>query len=308
MPKLSENQDSILSFFHKYFYTIVLLVIIALALSVRLYGINWDNGIAFTPHPDERAILFKVAEISHVKASEFTSLFNADESSWNPRWFAYGSLPIYLIKGIESISEVISSPGIQDLRITGRIVSTIADLVTLLIIYILGARLYGRKVALIACAFIALAVLHIQLSHFFAVDTLQAMFAAVTIFFLYRVARFGGLANSILAGLFMGLGLATKASQLPILLAFAVAHLMWLLNLSGENNHQTYFLQDRLNELFINILAGLFTAVGAFFLTQPYAFLDWKQFYSDFTEQSEMVRRIRDYPYTRQYINTQPYF
>ena len=56
MPKLSENQDSILSFFHKYFYTIVLLVIIALALSVRLYGINWDNGIAFTPHPDERAI------------------------------------------------------------------------------------------------------------------------------------------------------------------------------------------------------------------------------------------------------------
>ena len=308
MPKLSENQDSILSFFHKYFYTIVLLVIIALALSVRLYGINWDNGIAFTPHPDERAILFKVAEISPVKASEFTSLFNADESSWNPRWFAYGSLPIYLIKGIESISEVISSPGIQDLRITGRIVSTIADLVTLLIIYILGARLYGRKVALIACAFIALAVLHIQLSHFFAVDTLQAMFAAVTIFFLYRVARFGGLANSILAGLFMGLGLATKASQLPILLAFAVAHLMWLLNLSGENNHQTYFLQDRLKELFINILAGLFTAVGAFFLTQPYAFLDWKQFYSDFTEQSEMVRRIRDYPYTRQYINTQPYF
>ena len=308
MPKLSENQDSILSFFHKYFYTIVLLVIIALALSVRLYGINWDNGIAFTPHPDERAILFKVAEISPVKASEFTSLFNADESSWNPRWFAYGSLPIYLIKGIESISEVISSPGIQDLRITGRIVSTIADLVTLLIIYILGARLYGRKVALIACAFIALAVLHIQLSHFFAVDTLQAMFAAVTIFFLYRVARFGGLANSILAGLFMGLGLATKASQLPILLAFAVAHLMWLLNLSGENEHQTYFLQDRLKEVFINTLAGLFTAVGAFFLTQPYAFLDWKQFYSDFTEQSEMVRRIRDYPYTRQYINTQPYF
>tara|TARA_B100001013_G_C24622549_1_gene447807 strand:+ start:196 stop:4752 length:4557 start_codon:yes stop_codon:yes gene_type:complete len=307
MPKLSENQDSILSFLHKHFYPIALLAIIALALSLRLYGINWDNGIAYTPHPDERAILFKVAEISPVKASEFTSLFNANESSWNPHWFAYGSLPIYLIKGIESISEAISSPGIQDLRITGRLVSTIADIVTLITVYILGARLYSRKVALIACGFIALAVLHIQLSHFFAVDTLQAMFAVLTIFFLYRVARFGGLANSILAGLFMGLGLATKASQLPILLAFAVAHVMWLLNLSGDNEHQTYIFQDRLKEVFINTLAGLLTAVGAFFLTQPYAFLDWKQFYSDFTEQSEMVRRIRDYPYTRQYINTQSY-
>ena len=125
-----------LSFFHKYFYAIALLAIIALALSVRLYGVNWDNGIAFTPHPDERAILFKVAEISPVKANEFSSLFNAEESSWNPRWFAYGSLPIYLIKGIESISEAISSPGIEDLRLTGRLVSTIADIVTILAIYI----------------------------------------------------------------------------------------------------------------------------------------------------------------------------
>ena len=307
MLKSPENQGYILSFFHKYFYTIALFAIIALALSVRLYGVNWDNGIAFTPHPDERAILFKVAEISPVKANEFSSLFNADESSWNPRWFAYGSLPIYLIKGIELISETISSPGIEDLRITGRLVSTIADIVTILAIYILGSRLYSRKVALIACGFIALAVLHIQLSHFFAVDTLQAMFAVITIFFLYRVAKFGGLSNSILAGLFMGLGLATKASQLPILLAFAVAHLVWLFNLSGKNENTTQFFQDRIKEVFINTSAGLLAAVGAFFLAQPYAFLDWKQFYSDFTEQSEMVRRIRDYPYTRQYINTQPY-
>tara|TARA_Y100000590_G_scaffold279946_1_gene314467 strand:- start:5137 stop:9684 length:4548 start_codon:yes stop_codon:yes gene_type:complete len=308
MPKLSENQDYILRLLRKYFYAIALVAIVALALCVRVYGITWDDGIAFTPHPDERAILFKVAEISPVTASEFSSLFNADESSWNPRWFAYGSLPIYLIKAIQSISGVISDPGIQDLRITGRLISTIADIITLFTIYILGARLYNQKIALVACGFIALAVLHIQLSHFFAVDTLQAMFAVITIFFLYRVARYGGTANSILAGLFMGLGLATKASQLPIVLSFGVAHLMWLLNLNGENESQPYIFQDRMKDFFINIFAGLFTAVVAFFLTQPYAFLDWKQYYSDFTEQSEMVRRIRDYPYTRQYINTQPYF
>ena len=307
MAKLAENLNSILILAKKHFYMIAVLATIALALSVRLYGINWDDGIAFTPHPDERAILFKVAEISPVKTSEFSSLFNANESSWNPHWFAYGSLPIYLIKTIESISEAISKPGITDLRITGRLVSTIADIVTLITIYILGSRLYSRKVGLIACGFIALAVLHIQLSHFFTVDTLQAMFAAITIFFLYRVARFGGLINSILAGLFIGFGLATKASQLPILLAFAVAHFMWLMNLSGDSEHQSHSFQDRLKDVFINAFAGMFTAVAAFFLTQPYAFLDWKQFHSDFTEQSEMVRRIRDYPYTRQYINSQPY-
>ena len=40
-----------------------ILVVIALALGLRLYGINWDQGFPYTPHPDERAILMKVAEI-----------------------------------------------------------------------------------------------------------------------------------------------------------------------------------------------------------------------------------------------------
>ena len=31
------------------------------------------------------------------------------------------------------------------------------------------------------------------------------------------------------------------------------------------------------------------------------------RFFADVSEQSEMVRRIRDYPYTRQYADTLPY-
>ena len=46
----------------------------------------------------------------------------------------------------------------------------------------------------------------------------------------------------------------------------------------------------------------------ALLVVQPYMFLDWSNFYSDVVEQSEMVRRIRDYPYTRQYIDTPPYW
>ena len=40
---------------------------------------------------------------------------------------------------------------------------------------------------------------------------------------------------------------------------------------------------------------------------QPYMFLDWEVFRADVAEQSEMVRRIRDYPFTRQYADTTPY-
>ena len=48
-------------------------------------------------------------------------------------------------------------------------------------------------------------------------------------------------------------------------------------------------------------------ALVALLLTQPYMVLDSETFLSNVSEQSEMVRRIRDYPYTRQYIETTSY-
>ncbi|HJO81006.1 MAG TPA: hypothetical protein QF520_01195, partial [SAR202 cluster bacterium] len=41
-----------------------LLAIVALSLSLRLYGLSWDEGFDWTPHPDERAILMRVAELA----------------------------------------------------------------------------------------------------------------------------------------------------------------------------------------------------------------------------------------------------
>ena len=284
-----------------------LVLVVGLALALRMYGLDWDREMPFTPHPDERAILFSVAEISPPPLHDLGSLLDAGESSWNPGWFPYGSLPLYLLRGVQLVSEAVGKE-IVDLRVTGRAISGIADVVTVLTVYLLGSRLYGRRVGILAAGLLSVAVLHIQLSHFFAVDTLQAMFAAVALLFLYRVARHGGVGNSALAGLFIGLGLATKASQLPIFLAFGVAQLMYLFDLAGSSRSSTESFRTRLRSVALSSTIGLLVALVAFFVTQPYALLDWGRYRADFTEQSEMVRRIRDYPYTRQYDSTVPYW
>ena len=41
-----------------------LAAILAAALGLRLYGLGWDAGFDWTPHPDERAILSKTVQIS----------------------------------------------------------------------------------------------------------------------------------------------------------------------------------------------------------------------------------------------------
>ena len=112
---------------------IVFPLILILAILIRSFGLNWDEGFFWTPHPDERAILFKIQELSFPAFDQLHTLFDAQESSWNPAWFAYGSAPIYLMKFAGYVFSQFTSVEINDLRILGRILSSIADLGTLIL-------------------------------------------------------------------------------------------------------------------------------------------------------------------------------
>ena len=285
----------------------VVLAILAVALGLRLYGLNWDAGFDWTPHPDERAILAKTAELSPPSLGNPGVLFDAERSPWNPRWFPYGSLPLYLLRGAQILSSGAFGGESGDLRPLGRAISALADVTTVLIIYALGSRAYGRRVGLLASALAALAVIHIQLSHFFAVDTLLALFTVVSIYFMYRVAKEGRLSDSVWAGVFIGLGLATKVSLGPIYAAFFVAHLMRVLSAIRDADSAPAPFSRRFSSAITGAAAGIGVSLAIFFVAQPYALLDWSRFYADVSEQYEMVNRIRDYPYTRQYIDTTPY-
>ena len=284
-----------------------LAIILVVAFALRIYGVNWDEGYSWTPHPDERAILSKVSELSPPPLSDLPILFDAEASPWNPRWFAYGSFPLYMLKGVELLSAFVPGLNLQDMRVPGRLLSALADIGTIVFVYLLGASLWTRRSGLLAAALVGLAVLHIQLSHFFAVDTFLALFSTATIFFLVRVARRGRTLDSMLAGLFLGLALATKISFAPMLAAYFVAHFMYAFGLAPSDHSRPAMLVDRILDAIKGAAFGGLAAIAAFLVTQPYAILDWVRFYGDVVEQSEMVRRIRDYPYTRQYVDTTPY-
>ena len=58
----------------------------------------------------------------------------------------------------------------------------------------------------------------------------------------------------------------------------------------------------------LGVLLAWVTAGVAFFVTSPYAVLDWQNFIqATLVEQGAMVRGIADMPFTRQYRNTTPY-
>ena len=286
--------------------TLAFAAIIALGLGLRLYGLDWDQGFPYTPHPDERAILMHVDDLAPPGLGDLGLLLNAEDSPWNPRWFPYGSFPLYLLKGVQLTYSLWPGVELHDLRIAGRALSALADVGTVMVVFLLGSRMYGRRVGLLAAGLVTLSVLHIQLSHFYAVDTIMALCVVGALYFMYRVATDGRLTDSLLAGAAIGLGVATKVSVAPIFLAFLMAHLLFLFSAIGGGSHGT--LADRGRQAIKGLAAGAAASLLVFAVAQPYAFLDYPRFLDDVVEQSEMVRRIRDYPYTRQYVDTTPYW
>ena len=93
-PNAARRPNSITAFVRRLLTSRALLIaILALALALRFYGLAWDAGFSYTPHPDERAILDRVLGISPPGAGELELLLDAEQSTWNPRWFNYGSFP-----------------------------------------------------------------------------------------------------------------------------------------------------------------------------------------------------------------------
>lgn len=280
-----------------------LFIILVLGALLRVYGISWDEGFSYTPHPDERAILMKTGEINFPPLDDIGSLFDPEKSSWNPKWFPYGSFPIYLLRSVEGIISNFSGHEIHDLRVIARSLSVLADLGTILGIAMLGRSAFGNRVAILAAGLVSISVIHIQLAHFFAFDTFLAFFCVWTLFFLLKVLRTGKTSVSVIAGILIGLGLASKISLMPILGAYIFAHLLHVSTVSIALGVK----ESVMTRTITSAIWG-FIALGlTFVVVEPYAILDWGRFTHDIKEQSDMVRRISDYPYTRQYIDTTPY-
>src|SRR5687767_13371854 len=84
-------------------------------------------------------------------------------------------------------AEILDGDGSLDLKMIGRQFSALADLFTILMLYFIVSRLYGRKVGLLASLFSALTVMQIQQSHFFTSDLFVNAFAFLAIYFAVAI-------------------------------------------------------------------------------------------------------------------------
>ncbi len=272
---------------------IALLLVIAVAVALRLYGLNWDGGQWI--HPDERMILLVVSNRLSIPTPEQMPLLLTPQSPLNPAFHAYGSFPLYLLKG----AQLLAGDRLP-LHVLARLLSVAFDCGTVALAYALAASLAGAWWGVVAALLAAVSPIHIQLAHYYTVDTILAFWTALGAYFALRLAAAGRLRWALAVGVAAGLAMATKvigtALLLFVLLALA-AHL-------AKGGHW--------NKRGILRAAGWCAAAGgvmvvAFALANPYAIFDAMAFWGEAANQALMARGDPRFPYTLQFYYTLPY-
>ncbi len=299
--------------------TLLLIVIVAMGAYFRLLNVNWDDDQHL--HPDERFLT--MVETAIQWPDSVAQYFNSAESPLNPynrghTNYVYGTLPLFMVK---KLGMLLNQNGYGEIHFVGRVTSAIFDLGTVILVFLIGVRLYSRKVGLLGAFLMSLNVLHIQNSHFFTMDTILVFFTTLAFLFAVLIAEGKGLWAYIGAGLALGMAVACKIS---VAVFGGVIGLAWFIGLirkfyPTENVPVKGTATKRehgavLERAVIYILLTVLIALVTFRVFQPYAFegpgfFDFKldaRFVDNMKYISKLVRGEIDYPPSHQWTNRKP--
>ncbi len=246
----------------------LLIVILAAGAYLRFVGLDWD--VEQHLHPDERFLT--MVESSLIPVESASGYFDTSQSTLNPNnqghsFFVYGTLPIFMVR---YAAELVDSTGYGNVYLVGRAMSAAMDLLSVVLVFFIGTRLYSRWVGILGAAFSAFAVLQIQQSHFFTVDTFTTFFTLLAVYFAVEVitARNGriDLISYLMFGAALGMAVASKINAAPVAITLPLAAVVYWLGLDDEKKDQ------QAPKIFLFLVLAAVTSLLAFRICQPYAF------------------------------------
>lgn len=144
-----------------------------------------------------------------------------------------------------------------------RLLTVIEGILTCLLIYLIGSKLYNKETGLLASFIFSILPTHVFQSHFFVVDAPAVFWSIFSLYYMVQALKKKQVKRSyfIISGILLGLSLGTKYMNLLMLFPFIMIYLLkW---------------QDRdLKKPLITISTMLFI----FLLTTPHSLLSLKEF------------------------------
>jgi hypothetical protein len=251
-------------------WTLAVAGLLGLALLLRLWGFR--HGLPYIYNADESAHFVPQA----------VRFYDGD---YNPHYFRNPPAFTYLLHGSfraafpgEDVPQTYADdPG--DVVAVARVVSALLGTLAVALVYLLGARLFDRRVGLVAGAVLAVAFLPVFYSHLALNDVPALVPLTLSLVGAAGVLRWGRLRDYAVAGAGLGLGAATKYTAGIALVSLLAA---------GGIRHAA---PEERRRVLAGIALGGAAAVAAFLAANPYALLDFDSFRDALASQSRLSER-----------------
>ena len=249
---------------------IILISILVIGCLIRLYGIDW--GLPYLYDPDEPIFVTAAGRI-------------LSNRNLNPHWFgAPATTLIYMLAGLYALIFLMgrglgifaSSGDFQSLYyqdptifyLSGRLISAVFGIATIVIIYLIGTRVFNRTIGFMAALFIAISPLHVKYSQLVRMDILMTFLILLALWYCLNILENNSLSNYVLASFFTGLAIVTKYPAVVFTVTIVLAYII------SKGWQSRGYLKT--------IVSNIACIAGAFF-GSPFLFLDFQQVLLDVT-------------------------
>ena len=257
--------------------TAALFTILLAGLMIRICDI--DFGLPSLYDPDEPIFVLRALKILR-------------DRDLNPGWFGHpGTTTIYMLSMMYALIYAVGrmlgifsdAGGFADyiradsslLYLSGRLLILVFAIASLYVIFVIGRRIFGRWVGILGAALLAISPVHVHYSQLIRTDVQLGFLALLTVLFSLRISEYGRWRDYALAGVMIGLSIATKWPGVVLLLVVIAAHYS-----------SVRLSKQRLDEAFSKLLLAGALALLSLFLVSPFIFLDFATVLQDVARES----------------------
>jgi len=147
----------------------------------------------------------------------------------------------------------------------GRLTVALFGTGTVLVTYLIGRDSFNRRTGLLAALFLSLVAGHVVSSQVIKADVPTTFFTMLSFYFIARIYDSGRMKDYVLAGVFAGLGMATKYYSIALVPTILLAHIFYL-----RKSHLP-IMQNLINKSSLAIVPVFFIT---FFIASPYNVID----------------------------------
>lgn len=253
-------------------WRVALAAVLAVAFGLRVWGVK--QGMPYAYNADENAHFVPGA----------IGLFG---HGWNPHYFVNPPAYTYLLHvvfdvwfgGRSGISKTFATDP-TEVFVAARLTAGVVGTAAVGLLYLAGARLFGRAVGLLAAALLAVSFLPVFYSHLALNDVPTLAPIALSLWGTAGILRGGGIRDYLLAGLGLGLACATKYTGGIVLVPLLTATALQLFSPRGPG--------PAIRGI---VVAGV-VAAAAFVVANPYAVLDFAAFRDGLQHQADAAEDV----------------